>query len=55
MATTLIRVGSKCAVTSNLFDLKTVTAEKGASVNTGCSPDELLDAMKQIAEQLSGD
>ncbi len=54
LATTLIRVGSKCAVTANLFDLKTETAVKGASVNTGCSPDELLDAMKQIAEQLAG-
>lgn len=55
LATTLIQVGSKCAVTANLFDLKTETAEKGASVNTGCSPDELLDAMKQIAKQLSGE
>ncbi len=53
LATTLIQVGSKCAVTSNLFDLKTETTEKGASVETGCSPDELLSAMKSIAGQLS--
>jgi hypothetical protein len=53
LATTLIQVGSKCAVTSNLFDLKTETTEKGASVETGCSPDELLGAMKSIAGQLS--
>jgi len=53
LATTLIRVGSKCAVTANLFDLKTETAEKGATVNTGCSPDALLDAMKQLAGELS--
>ncbi|MFC1655221.1 hypothetical protein ACFL2F_05380, partial [Myxococcota bacterium] len=53
LATTLIQVGSKCAVTSNLFDLKTETTDKGASVETGCSPDELLSAMKSIAGQLS--
>lgn len=53
LATTLIQVGSKCAVTSNLFDLKTETTEKGASIETGCSPDELLSAMKSIAGQLS--
>jgi hypothetical protein len=54
LATQLLNVGGKCAVTANLFDLKTETTEKGAMVNTGCSPDELLDAIKQIAEQLSG-
>jgi len=53
LATSLIQVGSKCAVTSNLFDLKSETTEKGASVETGCSPDELLSAMKTIAGQLS--
>jgi len=53
LATQLLQVGKKCAVTANLFDLKTETAEKGAMVNTGCSPDELLDAMNQIAKQLS--
>jgi len=53
LATTLIQVGNKCAVTANLFDLKTETTEKGASVETGCSPDDLLSAMKSIAGQLS--
>jgi len=53
LATTLIQVGSQCAVTANLFDLKTETAEKGASVETGCLPDELLKAIRDIAQQLS--
>jgi hypothetical protein len=53
LATQLLKVGNKCALTANLFDLKTETTEKGAMVNTGCSPDELLGAMQQIAEQLS--
>lgn len=53
LATTLIQVGNKCAVTANLFDLKTETSEDGASVETGCSPDELLDAIKEISRQLA--
>jgi hypothetical protein len=55
LATQLLRVGDKCAVTANLFDLKTETAEKGAMTNTGCTPDDLLAAMEQIAKQLSGE
>ncbi len=53
LATTLIRIGTKCAVTANLFDLKSETTDKGASVETGCSPENLLGAMKQIATQLA--
>ena len=52
LSTQLLQVGSKCAVTANLYDLKTETTQKGAMVQTGCSPDELLDAMQQIADQL---
>ena len=55
LATQLLRVGDKCAVTANLFDLKTETAEKGAMAKTGCTPDDLLAAMEQIAKQLSGE
>jgi hypothetical protein len=53
LATTMIQVGNQCAVTANLFDLKTETSEKGASVETGCSSNELLGAIKEIAKQLS--
>ena len=52
LSTQLLQVGSKCAVTANLYDLKTETTQKGAMVQTGCSPDELLDAMQKIADQL---
>lgn len=55
LSTTLIKVGGKCAVAANLFDLKTETAQKGASVETGCEPKALLSAMKKIAAQLSAD
>jgi hypothetical protein len=54
LSTTLIQIGNKCAVTANLFDLKTEMTEKGASVETGCNPEELLDAIKEIARQLAG-
>ena len=54
LATQLIKVGKKCAVTASLYDLRTETAEKGAMVNTGCSSDELLEAMQQVAKQLAG-
>ena len=40
------------AVTANLYDLKAETMQKGAMVQTGCSPDELLDALGQLVEQL---
>jgi hypothetical protein len=53
LATTVIRVGNRCAVTANLFDLRTETAEKGALVHTGCTLNELLNAMPLIAGQLS--
>ncbi len=54
LATQIIRVGKKCAVTANLYDLKRETAEKGALVNTGCAAEEILDAMNQIAAQMAG-
>ena len=53
LATQLNEVGKKCVVTANLYDLKTGASEKAAMVNTGCSSEDLLDAMKQIAQQLS--
>jgi len=52
LATTIIQVGRKCAITADLYDLKTETAEKGAMVETDCSEDELMGAMKKIADQL---
>jgi hypothetical protein len=54
LATHLLQVGKRCAITANLYDLKSETAEKGAMVNTGCGQDELLDAMHELVEQLTG-
>ena len=52
LSTTLIRVGKKCALTINLFDLKSETAERGATVETGCGVEALMGAMKKVAEDL---
>lgn len=52
LATQIIRIGNKCAVTSSLFDLRTETTEQAASADTGCSDEDLMEAMKQIADQL---
>ncbi|MBM4372559.1 MAG: hypothetical protein FJ098_12940 [Deltaproteobacteria bacterium] len=52
LATELLKVGSKCAITVTLYDLRTEASEKATTVRTDCSDDGLLDAMDRIAEQL---
>jgi hypothetical protein len=54
LATKILRVGKRCAITSTLYDLKTETAETSALSRTDCSEDGLMDAMDRIARQLSG-
>jgi hypothetical protein len=54
LATKILRVGKRCAITSTMFDLKTETAEKSALAKTDCSVDGLMDTMDRIARQLSG-
>lgn len=52
LSTTLLRVGKKCAVTINLYDLKSETAERGATEEGGCGLDELMVAIKGVAAKL---
>jgi len=52
LSTTLLRVGKKCAVTVNLYDLKTETAERGATQEGGCALDDLMVAIKAVAAKL---
>jgi TolB-like protein len=54
IATKLLNIEDRCAITSTLYDLKTETTERAASVDTDCSTKALLDAMKQVAQQLNG-
>ena len=52
LATKLIQVGSSCALSATLYDLKTETTEKATSVRTNCTEDALMDGMEQIARKL---
>jgi hypothetical protein len=53
LSTRLLRVGERCAVTAALFDLKTETTEAAASVDTTCSTEALLGAMRDVVKQLA--
>lgn len=53
LATRILKVGSICVVTSRLFDLKTATSEKAASARVACNSEALLEAINQLAAQLS--
>jgi hypothetical protein len=55
LATKILRVGDNCAITATMFDLKTETTEKAASVRTTCSENSLMDGMDKIADQLAAD
>jgi hypothetical protein len=54
LSTKLLQVGRKCAISSVLYDLKTETAEKAASVDTDCSDDALMGGMAETASKLAG-
>jgi hypothetical protein len=55
LATKIMRIGGKCAITASLYDLKTETTEKSASERTNCSEGDLMDGMDSIAKQLAKD
>lgn len=52
LAPKLIRLGSTCALTASVFDLKTETAELAASVKTRCAKDALFEAVESLVESL---
>jgi hypothetical protein len=51
LSTQLLKVGTRCMVVSNMFDLKTETSEKAASSETDCSENQLIDALRAVAQQ----
>ena len=53
LATKILKVGRRCAITSTMYDLKTETADASALVKTDCDADSLLDSMDRVARQLS--
>lgn len=53
ISTKIIKVGSRCALIANLYDLRTETAERASSVETNCSTDLLMTAAARLAQQLA--
>jgi len=54
VATRLLRVGGRCAVASQIYDLKTEAAEAAASVKTACFGEALFEAIDRVVDQLFG-
>jgi hypothetical protein len=52
LATKLLKVGGQCAFTALLYDLRSETTERAASVKTACSEEALLNGIEQLAVQL---
>lgn len=52
LSSTLMRVGERCALTLNLYDLESETAERGASVKADCRLEALLEAVEEAVERL---
>jgi hypothetical protein len=53
LATKILKVGDKCAITSMLYDLRSETGEMAASAETPCGANDLMEGMKKIAQQLA--
>jgi hypothetical protein len=54
LATTLLRVGEQCVLSSMLFDLKTETTVRAATVKMACSDEAFLSGVERLARELSG-
>ena len=51
--TQIIAVGSKCAVTTTLYDLKTSASEIAATEKATCEQDAIVTALEHVASRLS--
>jgi hypothetical protein len=53
LSTKLLRVGNQCAITSNLYDLKSETAERAVTAETDCSTDALMTGIRSMVKKLA--
>lgn len=53
LSTTIIRLGSGCAVTAVLYDLSRAASEGGANAEGSCDEQGVVGAIKRIVEQLT--
>jgi hypothetical protein len=54
LATTIVKLGTVCTVTSVLFDLRKAASEGGASAEGKCDQGSLVRSIKTIVRKLSG-
>jgi hypothetical protein len=52
LSTQLMRIGKRCVLTSNLYDLKRAATEKGATAESGCSEEALMASINLLVERL---
>lgn len=55
VASMLLRVGQRCTLSVNLYDLKTETSEAAASVDLPCSADGVRTGIDDVARKLGAD
>ncbi|RLB55292.1 MAG: hypothetical protein DRI34_10785 [Deltaproteobacteria bacterium] len=53
LATTILKIGGECQLTSVLYDLKKSTTELAASAEAPCEEKALLEALKKVAAKLA--
>jgi hypothetical protein len=53
VSSSILKIGSPCVITCSIYDLQTQTAELSAKVEGGCSADELLASMREVARRLT--
>lgn len=54
LATRIVKIGTKCAVMSTLYDLKTSASEHAATAKAACNQDALVTALENVAKELRG-
>ena len=53
--TIILKIGRKCVLTANVYDLRSSASESAATQHGKCSEEELLKSIDSVAAKLSGD
>ena len=54
LATSIKKLGSKCVITMQLYNLRTGSSGKAATSRSGCTEDFVLDSIYRVVTQLTG-
>jgi hypothetical protein len=54
LATKVFKLGTRCVVVANLYDLETSVAERSANIKGECNQDALVASIDQVAPKLAG-